>query len=122
MPTVFDNIETPFLENEHGNGLKDALKLAWRGDFCVGYFNLRGWRCIDSVVGSWPHPADVSSPPPCRLLVGMQRLPHEQLEAWLADGDERPPDNKAFARLRKDAAKEFRKQLTIGHPTDADEA
>jgi len=42
MPTVFDNIETPFLENAEANGLKDALKLALRGDFCVGYFNLRG--------------------------------------------------------------------------------
>lgn len=122
MPTVFDNIDTPFLENEHGNGLKDALELAWRGDFCVGYFNLRGWRCIDAVVGSWPHPAIDGALPPCRLLVGMQRLPHEQLQEWLSDGDERPPDNKTLARLRKDAAKEFRKQLTLGHPTDADEA
>jgi hypothetical protein len=24
MPTVFNNIDTPFLENEHINGLKDA--------------------------------------------------------------------------------------------------
>jgi len=24
MPTVFDNIGTPFLENDSGNGLKDA--------------------------------------------------------------------------------------------------
>ncbi len=36
MPTVFDNIETPFLDGEDGNGLKHALKLAKRGDFCVG--------------------------------------------------------------------------------------
>jgi phosphatidylserine/phosphatidylglycerophosphate/cardiolipin synthase-like enzyme len=27
-----------------------------------------------------------------------------------------------MAQLRKDAAREFRKQLTLGHPTDADEA
>jgi hypothetical protein len=32
-----DNITTPFLENYQGNRLRDALKLAVRGDFCVGY-------------------------------------------------------------------------------------
>src|SRR5436189_27787 len=41
MPTIFDNIETEFLENAAHNGLRDALKVARRGDFCVGYFNLR---------------------------------------------------------------------------------
>lgn len=122
MPTVFDNIETPFLEGEDSNGLKHALKLAFRGDFCVGYFNLRGWRCIDEVVNGWPISANTDSPPPARLLVGMQRLPHEQLRSWLADGPEKEPDNKTLAKLRKDAAAEFRKQLTIGNPTDADEA
>jgi len=33
MPTIYDNITTPFLENDQGNGLRDALKLAFRGDF-----------------------------------------------------------------------------------------
>lgn len=122
MPTVFDNIDTPFLENEGENGLKDALKVSRRGDFCVGYFNLRGWRCIDSVVSGWQLPAEEDAPPPCRLLVGMQRLPQEQLKEWLTAEEERPPDNKRLAKLRRDAAKEFRKQLTLGFPTDADEA
>lgn len=122
MPTVFDNIDTPFLENDDQNGLKDALKLARRGDFCVGYFNLRGWRCIDKVVGTWQLPSNETDPPPCRLLVGMQRLPHEQLRAWLSAEPDREPDNKTLVKLRKEAAKEFKKQLTIGVPTDADEA
>jgi len=122
MPTVFDNIQTPFLENDEGNGLKDALKVAKRGDFCVGYFNLRGWSCIDKVVQQWPQPTDNAHLPPCRLLVGMQRLPHEQLRYWLSDEDERDPDNKTLNRLKKDAAKEFRNQLTFGQPTDKDEA
>jgi len=122
MPTVFDNIGTPFLEGENGNGLKHALKLAKRGDFCVGYFNLRGWRCIDEVVNGWEIPKREDAPPPARLLVGMQRLPHEQLREWLAGEPERDPDLKTLANLRKDAAREFRKQLTIGYPTDADES
>ena len=121
MPTIFDNIRTPFLENDQGDGLKDAFKLAKRGDFCVGYFNLRGWKCIDSVVGQWP-PTSSESPAPCRLIVGMQKLPHEQLRSWLSGEQDRDPDNKTLAKLRKDAANEFRKQLTIGFPTDADEA
>jgi len=50
MPTVFDNIETPFLDGGNSNGLRHALKLAFGGDFCGGYFNLRAWRRIDSVV------------------------------------------------------------------------
>jgi hypothetical protein len=122
MPTVFDNIETPFLDGEDSNGLKHALKLAFRGDFCVGYFNLRGWRCIDDVVNEWPMPTTEESPSPARLLVGMQRMPHDQLRSWLTDDPEKAPDNKQLTKLRKDAAAEFRKQLTIGNPTDADEA
>jgi superfamily II DNA or RNA helicase len=122
MPTVFDNIETPFLENNSANGLKDALRLASRGDFCVGYFNLRGWRCIDSVVSGWSLPTSPDLPSPCRLLVGMQRLAPDLIKDWLDDSDPRPPDNKKLAQLRKEAAREFRRQLTIGFPTDADEA
>jgi phosphatidylserine/phosphatidylglycerophosphate/cardiolipin synthase-like enzyme len=52
----------------------------------------------------------------------MQRLPHEQLRAWLSDEPDRAPDNRTLARLRNEAAKEFRKQLTFGFPTDGDEA
>ena len=35
MPNVFDNIVTPFLENDANDGLKDALKLALRSDRLV---------------------------------------------------------------------------------------
>jgi superfamily II DNA or RNA helicase len=122
MPTVFDNIDTPFLEGVDGNGLKNALKLARRGDFCVGYFNLRGWRCIDGVVNDWKIPEGSDPVSPARLLVGMQRLPHDELRAWLSTDSDRPPDNKTLIKLRKDAANEFRRQLTIGNPTDNDEA
>ena len=119
MPTIFDNIETEFLENAAHNGLRDALKVARRGDFCVGYFNLRGWKHIDDVVEKWQ--SDEGAP--CRLLVGMQRLPQEDLPKLFGDGaEEDRVDNKTVARLRRQAALEFRRQLTIGIPTAQDEA
>ena len=119
MPTIFDNIETEFLENAAHNGLRDALKVARRGDFCVGYFNLRGWKHIDDVVETWQGNGSV----PCRLLVGMQRLPQEDLPKLFGDGsDEERVDNKTVARLRRQAAMEFRNELTIGIPTARDEA
>ncbi len=119
VPSIFDNIDTPFLENPAQNGLRDALKLAVRGDFCVGYFNLRGWRSIDDVVAAWPE----NSPAPCRLLVGMNGAPDEELRKLLATGGEpdRLDQGKAH-RLKVQMAAEFRRQLTYGVPTDADEA
>jgi len=119
MPTIFDNIETEFLENAAHNGLRDALKVARRGDFCVGYFNLRGWRHIDDVVETWQGDGTA----PCRLLVGMQRLPQEDLPKLFADrADDDRIDNKTVARLKREAAMQFRCQLMIGIPTARDEA
>lgn len=120
MPTIFDNIDTHFLENPRGNGLRDALTLAHRGDFCVGYFNLRGWSRIDDVVQSWPAGGpDV----PCRLLVGMQRLPSEELATLFStEPVEERVDSKRVTQLRRQIAQDFRKQLTIGIPTGGDEA
>jgi len=42
MPQVFDNIDQPLLPT-----LQDALSLSDRAVFCVGCFNLRGWKELD---------------------------------------------------------------------------
>ena len=59
----------------------------------------------------------------CRLLVGMQRLPQEDLrEVYSLIKREDFVDNPTAIRLKKKMAEEFRNQLTIGAPTDSDEA
>ncbi len=114
MPRIFDNIELELLP-----ALRETLNISARADFCVGYFNLRGWKSIDELIEKWAGGAGRQ----CRLLVGMQRLPQvELLETYSLLPHEDELSNQAVIRLKRRLAEEFRSQLTIGAPTDADEA
>jgi len=113
MPRIFDNIEQQLLP-----ALRDTLQVADHADFCVGYFNLRGWKQIDSFIERWAG-GDGKC---CRLLVGMQRLPEEELRAGMALTEPVGIDNQTAIQLRKKLAQGFREQLTYGVPTDEDEA
>ena len=105
MPRIFDNIEQ-YLRP----ALADTMRVAHRADFCVGYFNLRGWRSIDADVQRWPGGEGHC----CRILVGMQRLPHEELRAASSLASGRSDlDNQTALRLKKRLAGEFREQLTL---------
>lgn len=113
MPRIFDNIDQKLLP-----ALKDTLKLSSNADFCVGYFNLRGWKELVSSVEVWPG----GEKNQCRLLVGMQRLPEDELRhVYSLISKEEEIDQKTVVSLKRKLAEEFRNQLTFGAPTDADE-
>jgi len=114
MPRIFDNIQQELLP-----ALRATLDVAGRADFCVGYFNLRGWKAIDDLVDQWPGGPGRQ----CRLLVGMQRPPQEDLRvAFNLTQREDQLDNQTVLRLKKRLAEDFRSQLTFGAPTNVDEA
>ena len=114
MPRIFDNLE---LGTSLLPALRETLALSSRADFCVGYFHLRGWGGLAPYVDDWSNDDG-----PCRVLIGMQRLPHEELREALSLFDKPSSiDNQTAHRLRVQLAEQLRQQLTIGVPTNGDE-
>lgn len=103
MPRIFDNIDKQLLP-----ALRETLEVSDRADFCVGYFNLRGWKQIDSFVERWPG----GNSNCCRLLVGMHRSPDDELRLALSVIHQNVAlDNQTVIRLRRKLAEEWPERL-----------
>jgi DNA replication protein DnaC len=112
MPRIFDNIEHRLLD-----ALQNTLKISEHADFCVGYFNLRGWRHIDTLMEHWQGGQNAS----CRLLIGMQDKPEDELRKVFSLKSEQGIDQSTVVRLKTRVAQNFREQLLVGAPTNADQ-
>jgi len=74
MPRIFDNIEQHLRP-----ALQRTLEITDCAEFCVGYFDLRGWKQLDRFVERWPGGGGHC----CRLLVGIHRAPVDGLFRWV---------------------------------------
>lgn len=113
MPNIYDNIELHLLPV-----LQGSMKIATHADFCVGYFNLRGWSALSELAQPWAGGAGAQA----RILVGMQRLPSEdvrRLNPFLKRNEDMDADT--ARKFRVALAVEFRKQLEQGRSTRSDQ-
>ena len=125
MSKIYDNIGD-------GQKFKEILQAAIaeenikRMDFCVGYFNLRGWDFIANEIneleGDWIYEGEDNDNRvfrTARLLIGMQRAPEEIIRMkyrknfWI--------DSDYVQKCRRKIAEDFRKQLLIGNTSTRDE-
>ena len=112
MPTIYDNIKEHLIE-----GLSEVLEVSHRADFCVGYFNLRGWKKVAGKVEKWNGEEDNQ----CRLLVGMHKAPENVIRDYFNKVEQNTIDTQTAILLKKRLAKEFKEQLMVGIPTEEDE-
>lgn len=122
MAQIYDNISTQFTE-----GLKSIISNTQvkRVDFCVGYFNLRGWGLIineiDALDGDFIYENDDNVHRICRLLIGMQRPGIEIIKRYINSQTNQIPDSDEVKLCKRQIADDFRKQLIIGKQTNFDE-
>lgn len=120
MARIYDNIESKFVQ-----GLQELITdvAVKRVDFCVGYFNLRGWDLvvnqIDQILGDFVYENDKQEFRRCRLLIGMHQ-PDEDLVRQLYS-TQQIPDAAYVQQCKLEIARDFRKQLSLGLPTQRDE-
>jgi hypothetical protein len=70
MSRIFDNTDQDLL-----TARRATMQVSNHADFCVGYLNLRAWEAMDDLIEDWgPERGQV-----CRVLVGIQRPPHDEI-------------------------------------------
>ena len=119
MPFIFDNDP-----NKPDQVLRAALLQSLqhpqttRADFCVGYFNLRGWGSLAPAIEGWSGQATNC----CRILVGMHVTPEAEFRQTMQMiPTTKRPDFEGAKKQARQMALSFREQLTIGIPTAQDE-
>ena len=123
MSRIYDNIDLIFEVGLQGILANAGAK---RADFCVGYFNLRGWRMIcdtiDKLPGDYIYEGDDRVFRTCRLLIGMHRPPDEVIQKLYSCFEQHElPDSDEVKQCRRQISTEFRKQLVYGVPSAQDE-
>jgi hypothetical protein len=114
MARIFDSIQQELL-----GALRATLVVSTRADFCVGYSNLRGWQAVDDLVQPWSEEAGQV----CRVLVGMQRPPHDEIRnLYRASSGPEGLDNATAIRLITQFAAHLREQIALYVPAGKDEA
>lgn len=120
MPKIYDNIELHLTE-----GLKKYIGASERTDFCVGYFNLRGWKevaeSVDKLQGASVVESKGTHHRYCRLMVGMQKDEERILRDSFFSNDTELIDNAKIKEQKLLLAQKFKDQLTYGIPTNTDE-
>ena len=127
MSKIFDNIGMSF-----ESGLKAILSNLGvkRADFCVGYFNLRGWKLVadhvDALVGDEVYEKDAHGHASkvhrvCRLLIGMHQQPADLVREMFS-AEKKIVDNAQAAAWKQSVLADLRRQLTFGLQTNEDEA
>lgn len=101
MPRIFDNIANPLLP-----ALKETLTVAERADFCVGYFNLRGWRHLAPHIESWTEGKGQCY----RLLIGMYVTSSAEVRRSLRDEPEGGHANKRRQNLTAAFGTDYRQE------------
>jgi superfamily II DNA or RNA helicase len=115
MPQIFDNIRVKLAE-----GLRAVLPEAQSCSFCVGYLNLRGWGQLGDLVDGLPGGDETGA---CRLLVGMQRPPEEDMKTLNSVRRRAATlDGPTLALFRRRITESFKEQLEFGVPTNQAEA
>ena len=112
MPRIFDNISEKLL-----TALQNTMQSADRADFCVGYFNLRGWRLLRADVDQLSGGEEGY----CRILIGMNPTPRDELREYLSLKARKPVDQQQVLRRKRQIVEGFRRQLAFGAPNNEDE-
>jgi superfamily II DNA or RNA helicase len=118
MPTIFDNIDIKLEE-----GLKKHISFSERLDYCVGYFNLRGWSLIGDEIeklnGALVQESDGMVKRYVRLMVGMNTSDYEEVKSSIFNNQDKVDNEKAITAKRK-YAEDLKKQISSGIPNNKD--